>query len=223
MRHKVMIPSRDWLFQKYIAEQLSCRDIGNILGVHLETIRRHLKKNGIAVRSIAEGANTPSHLKRLSLASTGRIMSDEVRAKNSLRQRGVPKARWHMERMWAAVRGRKHTAEELLKMSEGHKADKNGNWKGGNIIRRNGYIITHAPNHPYANSMGYVFKHRLIAEKAMGRYLRAGEVVHHVNGNGSDNRNQNLLVCKNDFHLWLHRRIRRKAAALAKNVSGGGE
>jgi hypothetical protein len=105
-----------------------------------------------------------------------------------------------------------HTQRKILKASN-LNGNKNGNWRGGRLIRksRSGrcFIWVYKPNHPYPmkTGAGYVQEHRLIAEETLGRYLRRNEIVHHINGDGLDNRNCNLLICTISYHTWLHHRL----------------
>jgi len=80
----------------------------------------------------------------------------------------------------------------------------NVHWNGGKTSRE-GYTYTLSRNHPHHNNENYVKDHRLVAEKALGRYLFPEEVIHHINGITDDNRIENLyLFPSNSEHAKHH-------------------
>lgn len=55
-----------------------------------------------------------------------------------------------------------------------------------------------------------LYAHRLIAEKVLGRKLVGREQIHHADGDKTNNKNTNLVVCPSDeYHQLLH--VRTKA------------
>lgn len=66
-----------------------------------------------------------------------------------------------------------------------------------------GYKYIYMPEHPYCTKR-YVAEHRIVMEKHLGRYLTDNEVVHHLNGNKTDNDISNLIVLSISDHSKLH-------------------
>lgn len=88
------------------------------------------------------------------------------------------------------------------KYLQGHHG---GNWKGG-ISNSRGYTIIYNPDHLRARRKGYVLEHIAIAQKALGKELPIGSVVHHENGSKNSG---SLIICQDQsYHMLLHQRER---------------
>lgn len=77
------------------------------------------------------------------------------------------------------------------------------------IRHLNGYIMAYKPDH--FNTMhgenweGWVYLHRYLMEIELGRELNNDEIVHHLDGNRSNNEYYNLIVIvSRSHHLRLH-------------------
>ncbi len=66
----------------------------------------------------------------------------------------------------------------------------------------------------------FAFDHRTVAQGLIGRPLRKGEHVHHLNRNNKDNSRENLVVLPDAIHHEVHA-LWRKIDKI--NADGGGQ
>lgn len=73
-------------------------------------------------------------------------------------------------------------------------------WNNGRAECISGYVMVLVSRSPRK----YVFEHRLVVEKHLGRKLSLSEIVHHINHNKSDNRIENLQIVTRAEHMRIH-------------------
>jgi hypothetical protein len=66
------------------------------------------------------------------------------------------------------------------------------------------YEYVFAPNHPNKNHRGKVYRHRLVMEAHIGRYLTKDEIVHHKDEDPHNNDISNLEIMSRPKHKQHH-------------------
>lgn len=92
----------------------------------------------------------------------------------------------------------------------GQRKDLAPRWTGGHRTRPDGYVFVIVPdNHPhpsYTKPSGtkYLLAHRYVMEQHLGRYLDPVEVVHHIDGDPTNNAIDNLqLFASQSDHISI--------------------
>lgn len=91
-------------------------------------------------------------------------------------------------------------------------------WKGGRILRSDGYLYISSYEHPFTSN-GYVLEHRIVIEESMRKmnpthhfmveiegdvYLMPDIDVHHLDHNKANNDQSNLVACTKQAHKDIH-------------------
>ena len=213
MYHKLI--DREWLEVEYVDKLRTLQSIADEVGCNKATVGRALKRLGLKRRkrtSRYKLINDKEWLRveyldnKRSIADLSREIGCTVGpVRDALRAMGI-QTRNNIEARRLYDEQRTHT---------GHLAS---NWRGGRS-KTGGYIKIYNPDHPYATKQGYVMEHRLLMEKHLGRYLKPGEIVHHLDGNKQNNTIENLELTRNGRHIHDHFMNSHKVIVLRQRVA----
>jgi hypothetical protein len=121
-----------------------------------------------------------------------------------------------------AMYGKRHTprSREQMSASRRNRPDLRGPnhpaWKGGSYLGHGGYRLVLAAQlspadqeliQPMLNKTGYIQEHRLVVARTLRRPLEKHEIVHHRNGDKTDNRPENLELIAVRPHSRLHQEM----------------
>lgn len=106
--------------------------------------------------------------------------------------RGVPRPPDIRRRISEANRGRNTGAQ-------------NPRWRGGVQMRQGRKNILVGVDHPMATASGYVLEYRLVMAEKLGRPLTTDELVHHIDGDPTNNHPDNLALVSRSQHMRIHR------------------
>jgi hypothetical protein len=88
---------------------------------------------------------------------------------------------------------------------------------GSKYINRFGYVMVYCGKTLDARKDKYRLEHRMVAEQMLGRKLDDQELVHHIDGDKTNNVPSNLYVCRDmPHHREIHNRLERIAFELYK-------
>ena len=191
----------EWLKNCYFDKNMSGQAIADIVGCSKHSVYRALKRHDIQGRphtSKYPQLNDKEWLK-IQYVDKGRSSNDIAREVGSSSGNITD----HLKTM--GIERRTVKAALSLAFPEGRKGKLNPSWKDGTTkVVQSGYIYQYAPDHPNTTKKGYVMQHRLIAESIIGRYLNTDEIVHHVDGDKSNNAPTNLEVLTRSEHVMRH-------------------
>lgn len=88
-------------------------------------------------------------------------------------------------------------------------------YKGGIYTDKRGYVSVNR-YHPENTKDYIVYQHILVMEKYLGRDLKPGELIHHIDGDKGNNDIKNLFLCDHSIHRKLESQLQNIGYQLIK-------
>ncbi len=128
-------------------------------------------------------------------------MCAETGCDNPVKARGL--CNKHYGRAWR--RGEIQGDDPRGRHGNHARGDAHHRYNNGQLKSSHGYVLIRVPEgHHLRQANGYAYEHQLVAEETIGRPLEPCEIVHHRNGNTTDNQPENLQVTTRSEHIHIH-------------------
>jgi transposase-like protein len=202
---KIDRPTKEVIEHLYYTQELTLEECCQELGIKSPiTLRKWMKALGIKTRDVNKLNSLEYKLGLTENELKAKLETMYYKENKSLNKIATE---FDVTRTVISRRFEKYRIKKLDPMAAKTvfgSGENHGNWKGGRIVQ-NGYYMVRCPEHPKAR-LGYVYEHRLVMERHLGRYLKKDEIVHHKNRNKQDNRLENLEVLTPSEHNKVHRK-----------------
>ncbi len=121
--------------------------------------------------------------------------------KGSKRTKEFKKIRSELtKKQWKqGVRKKGWKVDKEITKNWGRVGKDNARWKGGRWKENNGYIVVNIGRNKKRR------EHSVVMENYLGRKLEPIELIHHIDGNKSNNNIENLFLCSKSKHATLHK------------------
>lgn len=174
----------------YVEERMQPRHIRDRLGIGATTVTNLLRRAGIQPRDASE-----SRIRLHDPAAIVKMYDAGMSTIRIARALGVSTQ---------AVKTALDSMHVKYRPRSAYRGKMCNQWKGGRRLHPAGYIEVYD-----VARRRYALEHRLLMERFLGRPIPECMDVHHVNGDKSDNRIENLQLLPKGEHSALHNAIRR--------------
>ncbi len=208
----------EWLKEQYLVNYLSYDEIADILGTTKHVIYRRFKKLGIPGRvhtARIKELNDKEWLRR-------KYVDEKLSINDIAALIGCSSGAVGSSLVWSGVKLRNVKDALQNKYANGRWGKDASNYKGGRSKTSGGHITILSPEHPFATRAGYVMEHRLVMEEYLGRYLEEDWVIHHIDGDKTNNLLLNLMLLPDRaVHSRVHFEANKEIAYLKKMAVEG--